>query len=235
LPIFTGFGTLAARKWNGNRIKVELAKESFLSRLENERQEHDRSQPHCSSDGNHMIDPGERSKKHSIEELKFTKKKWKADETVCELNDWSFDEESYRSLDAASGSETLFNGKLKMFGGTRTAFCDCDNDKTHSQSMPDSKMSQSACTATGLLQRLTLLSDVWEDPPMNCDLIKDDGTITRKDNYKQQNPSDEGKRFLAEEKRKKSVDEKRKSSQKRKEAIKLSLSCLVSMIMRRLF
>jgi len=70
---------------------------------------------------------------------------------------------------------------------------------------------------------------------MNCDLIKDDRTITRKDNYKQQNLSDEGKRFLAEEKRKKSVDEKRKSSQKRKEAIKLSLSCLVSMIMRRLF
>jgi len=182
-----------------------------------------------------MIDPSERSKKHSIEELNFTKKKWKADETVCELNDSSFDEESSRSLDAASGSETLFNGKLKMFGGTRTAFHDSDNDKTHSQSMPGSKMSQSACTATGLLQRLTFLSDVWEDPPMNCDLIKDDRTIRRKDNYKQQNLSDEGKRFLAEEKRKKSVDEKRKSSQKRKEAIKLSLSCLVSMIMRRLF
>jgi len=138
-------------------------------------------------------------------------------------------------LDAANGLETLFNGKLKMFGGTRTAFCDSDNDKTNSQSVPDSKMSQSTCTATGLLQRLTLFSDVWEDPPMNCDLIKDDRKVTRKDNCKQQNPSDEGKRFLAEEKRKKSVDEKRKLSQKQKEAIKLSLSCLVSMIMRRLF
>lgn len=177
-----------------------------------------------------MIDPSERSKKHSVEELKFTKKKWKADEIVCELNDWSFDEEAFRSLDVVSDSETLFNGKLKMFGGTRTAFCNSDNDKTHFQSMPDSKMSQSTCTATGLLQRLTLFSDVWEDPPMNCDMIKDDRTIKRKDNYKQQNPSDEGKRFLAEEKRKKSVDEKRKSSQKQKEAIKLSLSCLVSMI-----
>jgi hypothetical protein len=180
-----------------------------------------------------MIDPSERSKKHSIEELKFTKKKWEADDTVCELNDE--DEESFRSLDAASGSETPFNGKLKMFAGTRTVFCDSDNAKTHSQSMPDSKMSQPTCTATGLLQRLTLFSDLWEDPPMNCDLIKDDRPVTRKDNYKQQNPSNEGKKFLAEEKRKKSVDEKRKSSQKQKEAIKLSLSCLVSMIMRRLF
>jgi len=180
-----------------------------------------------------MIDPSERSKKHSVEELKFAKKKWRADESVCELNNWRFDEESFRSLDAVSGSETLFNGKLKMFGGTRTAFCDSDNGKT--QLMQDSKMSQSTRTATGMLQRLTLFSEVWEDPPVNCDLIKDDRTITRKYNCKQQNPSDEGKRFLAEEKRKKSVDEKRKSSQKQKEAIKLSLSCLVSMIMRRLF
>lgn len=182
-----------------------------------------------------MIDPSERSKKHSVEELKFTKEKFKADETVCNLNDWSFDEESFRSLDDASGSETLCNGKLVMFGGTRTALCDSDNDKTHSQSMPNSKMPQLTCAATGLLQKLTLFSDVWKDPPVNCDLIKDDRTIMRKDNYKKQNPSDEGKRLLAEEKRKKSVDEKRRLSQKQKEAIKLALKCVVSMIMRRLF
>jgi hypothetical protein len=233
--IFTGFATLAARKWNGNRLRLEVAKESILSRLEKERQEHNRPQPHCSSDGDHMIDPSERSKEQSVEELIFMKSKRKADETVCKLNDRSFDEDSFRSLNSASGSETLYNGKLKMFGGTRTAVCDSDNDKTHSQSMPDSQMSQSTCAATGLLQRLTLFSDVWEDTPMNSDLIKDDRTIMRRENYKKQNPSDEEKRLLAEEKRKKSVDEKRKSSQKQKEAIKLSLSFVVSMIMRRLF
>jgi hypothetical protein len=230
--MFTGFATLSAKKWNGNKIKLELAKESFLSRLEKERQEHNKSQPCCSSDCDCMVDTNEKFKKRSVEELVFTKKKVRT-ETVCELNDCCFDEESVRSLDSSSGSETLYNGKLNMFSGTRAAVCNSDDDRSHSQSIPDSKMSQSTCVATGMLERLNLFSDVWKDQPVNCGVIKDDRTVTRKGNYKKQSPSEEGRRLLAEEKRKKSVDEKRKSSQKQKEAIKLSLSFVVSMIMRR--
>jgi hypothetical protein len=219
---------------NGNRIKLELAKESFLSRLEKQRQKHNKSQLLYSSDGYHVIDTNAKFRKQLVE-LEFTKKEGKTDETVYELNDCCVDEESVSSLDTCTASGTLCNGKLKMFGGTRAAVCDSDNDRSHSQSMPDSEISQSTCAGTGMLQRLKLFSDVWKDPPMNCDLIKDNRTITRKDNYKKQSPSDEGKRLLAEEKRKTSIDEKRKSSQKQKEAIKSSLSSVVSMIMRRLF
>jgi hypothetical protein len=177
-----------------------------------------------------MIDTNAKSKKQLAEDLEFTQKKGKTNETLYELNDCCFDEE-----DTCSASGTLYNGKLKMFCGTRAAVCDSNNDRSHSQSVSDSKISQSTRAATGMLQRLKLFSDAWEDPPMNCDLIKDDTTLTRKDNYKRQSPSNEGKRLLAEEKRKKSIDEKRRTSQKQKEAIKLSLSSVVSMIIRRPF
>lgn len=221
-------------KWNGNRIKLELAKESFLSRLEKERQENNKTKPQCSSNDQYVIDSNVKSKKRSIENLEFTKKKQKTEEDLSEVNDCSLDE-SLRLSDNSSDCETLYNGKLKMFGGTRTAICDSHSDRSHSQSGPNSKISQSANAVTNLQQRLEFFSDVWKDPSMNCDPTKHDRVITRNDYFTKKSPSDEVKRLLAEEKRKKSVDEKRKSYQKQKETIKLALSSIVSMVIRRLF
>lgn len=222
-------------RWNGNRIKLELAKESFLSRLEKERQENNKSKPQCNSNDSYVIDTDINSKKRLIENLEFAKKKLKTEKNLSEVNDCSLDEESLRVSDNSSDCETLYNGKLKMFGGTKTAICDSNSDRSISQSGPDSKISQSANAATNLLQRLELFSDVWKDPSMNCDPTKHDKVVTRNDYFTKKSLSDEAKRLLAEEKRKKSVDEKRKSYQKQKEAIKLALSSIVSMTMRRLF
>lgn len=222
-------------KWNGNRIKLELAKESFLSRLEKERQEKNKSKLQCSSNDAYMFGTNIKSKKRLIENLEFAKKKQKTEENLSKVNDCSLDEESLGLSDNSSDCEALYNGKLKMFGGTVNAICDSNSDRSHSQSGPDSKISQSANAATNLLQRLELFSDVWKDPSMNCDPTKHDKVITRNDYFTKKNLSDEAKRLLAEEKRKKSIDEKRKSYQKQKETIKLALSSIVSMVMRRLF
>jgi hypothetical protein len=173
-----------------------------------------------------VIDTDINSKKRLIENLEFAKKKLKTEKNLSEVNDCSLDEESLRVSDNSSDCETLYNGKLKMFGGTKTAICDSNSDRS---------ISQSANAATNLLQRLELFSDVWKDPSMNCDPTKHDKVVTRNDYFTKKSLSDEAKRLLAEEKRKKSVDEKRKSYQKQKEAIKLALSSIVSMTMRRLF
>lgn len=232
---FTGFATLSTKKWNGKRIKLELAKESFLSRLEKERQENNKSKPHCSLDNPCMINTGIKSKKRSVEELGFAQNKQKTEKTISVVNDCSFDEEAVRSSDNSSDSEILYSGKLKMFGGTRTALCDSENNRSHSEIEPGSKISQSASAATDLLQRLEIFSDVWRDPPMNYDPTKHGKTITKIHNFKEQSPMDKAKSLLAEEKRKKSVDEKRKSFQKQKETIKLALNSVVSIIMKRFF
>lgn len=221
------FETLSMEKWNGNRIKLELAKESFLSRLEKERQENYKTRPQCSSNDPYVIDANVKSKKRSIKNMEFGKKKHKTEENLSEVNDCSLDE-SHRLSDNSSDCETLYNGKLKMFGGTRTVIYDSDSDRSHSQSGPNSKISQSASAATNLLQRLELFSDVWKDPSVNCDTTKHDKVIIRNDYFTKKSPSDEAKRLLAEEKRKKSVDEKRKSYQKQKETIKLALSSIDS-------
>lgn len=225
---------MSTKKWNGNRVKLELAKESFLSRLEKERQENNKLKSHCSLDDQYRIDTNIKSKKRSVEELEFTKRKQKTEETIYEVNDCSFDEEAVLSSGNSSDSETLYNGKLRMFGGTDSVICDSDNDRSHSQLVAYNKISQSASAATDLLQRLEIFSDVWKDPPLNCDPSKCDETLTLKDSFMKQSPSDKAKRLLAEEKRKKSIDEKRKSFQKQKETIKLALSSVVSIIMKRL-
>jgi hypothetical protein len=176
-----------------------------------------------------------KSKKRSVGEPEFAKKKHKTKKTISEVNDCSFDEEAVGSSDNSSDSEILYKGKLKKFGGTRAAVCDTDNNRSHPESEPDSKVCHSASAATDLLQRLEIFSDVWRDPPGNYDPTKHGKITTEIHNFKEQNPLDKAKSLLAEEKRKKSIDEKRKSFQKQKETIKLALRSVVSIIMKRFF
>jgi hypothetical protein len=232
---FTGFETLSVQEWNGNRIKLELAKESFLSRLEKEIHENNKSKPQYSSNEPHAIDTNIKSKRRSIENLEFTKKKQKTEKNLSEVNDCSLDEESLRLSDNPSDYETLYNGKLKMRDGTTAGICGSDSDRRQSQSWPNSTISQSANAATGLLQRLELFSDVWKDTSMNRDPNKHDKMITRNDYFTEEIPADKAKKLHAEEKRKKSVEEKRKTFQKQKETIRLALSSVVSMAMREMY
>jgi DNA polymerase II large subunit len=222
------------KEWNGNRIKLELAKVSFLSRLEKERQENNISKPQSSSNDLHMIDTNIKSKKRLLENLEFTKKKQKTEENVS-VNDYSLDEESLRLSDNCSDCETLYNGKLKMFGGTMACIFDSDSSRSHSQPSPDSKILQSANAATGLLQRLEHFSNAWKDTSVNCVPTKCDKVITTNDYFTKESHADETKKLLAEEKRKKSIEEKRKSFQKQKETIKLALSSVVSIVVRKMF
>jgi hypothetical protein len=230
IPFFTGFATLSTKKWNGKRIKLELAKESFLSRLERERQENSKSKLHSSLNDPYMINTSIKSKKRSVEEVGFAKKKQK---TVSVVNDYSINEEAVRSSDNSSDSEILYNGKLKMFDGTKTVLCNLDNDRSHPEIEPDIKISKSASAATDLLQRLEVFSDVWRDQPVNYDPTKHGKTVTETHIFKEQSHMDTAKSLLSEEKRKKSVDEKRKSFQKQKQTIKLALNSVVSIIMKR--
>ncbi|XP_021932092.1 nucleolar protein 8-like isoform X2 [Zootermopsis nevadensis] len=222
------FATLSTKKWNDKKIKLELAKESFLSRLQKERHGNNKSESHCSLDDPYMINKSMKSKKRSVEELGCSKKKQRTKKTISVINYSSFNEEAVGLSDNTSDSEIMYNGKLKMFGGTRTAPYDSDSNFSHTEIEPDSKTSQSANAATNLLQRLEIFSDVWRDSPMNCDTTKHGKTVTKMHNCREQNPMDKTRSLLAEEKRKKSVDEKRKSFQKQKETIKLALSSVGS-------
>jgi hypothetical protein len=229
---FTGFETLSMQEWNGNRIKLEFAKESFLSRLEKERHENNKSKPQYSSSDLYMIDTNIKSKKRSIENLEFTKKKQKTEEDLSEVNDCSVDKESLRLSDNSSGCETLYKEKLKMFDGTMADIYGSDIGRNQSKSWPDNKISQPANGTTDLLQRLELFSDVWKDTSVNRDPTKHEKVFITNDYFTKESPVDEAKKLLAEEKRKKSVEEKRKSFQKQKETIRLALSSVVSMVTR---
>jgi hypothetical protein len=213
-------------------MKLELAKESFLSRLEKERQENNKSKPQYSSNDPYVIDTNIKSKRKSTENLECTKKKQKAEKNLSEVNDCSLDEDSLMLSNNSSDCETLYSGKLKMLDGTMAGICGSDRGRSQSQSRPNSKISQSANATTDLLQRLELFSDVWKDTSVNRDSNKLDKMITRNDYFAKERPADKSKKLLAEEKRKKSVAEKRKSFQKQKETIRLALSSVVSMAMR---
>ncbi|XP_069682247.1 probable RNA-binding protein CG14230 isoform X2 [Periplaneta americana] len=203
------FSTLLKKKWNGNVIKLQLAKESFLSRLEKERK----------GTQSERQELGREQNKHD----NFVTRKHK--EVSSKEIYKSAKDEKLRVIDSdgSSGAQVVYNGKLRMFGGTGNIFSDLEE-------VNHGKMCESEGAATDLLQRLEKFSNVWKDLPEKCDLIKIKTDKIEIENEKLgkleiTNKFEKlEKSLLAEEKRKKSVEERRKSFQKQKQTIKLALS-----------
>ena len=226
-------------KWDGYTVKIEFAKESFLSKLQHERQSdkqniNEREENRNVTKRSKSNDNAKRTLKNSVNvSSRSTRREEEDDDDDDDNDDNDDDNDDDDDDDEEEEGNKGPKWKLKKFPGTKHFSCESDTKSTTC----DVKLNSSE----GLLERLESFSKTWKDSdiaPGSNKYKKERTVITptndkTKSNFRNKNvlnqTLDTHKSMLADEKRKKALDEKKKALQKQRDTIKKALTSMVSL------